>query len=40
MRVVRSTLADHLPHLRLILDDLTTVGLPTLRSRPAHPRRG
>ena len=28
---------DHLPHLRLILDDLTTVDLPTLRARPLTP---
>lgn len=33
----RATLSDHLPHLRLILDDLTTVDLPTLRARPLTP---
>ena len=34
---VRTVLDDHLPHLRLILDDLTTVDLPTLRARPLTP---
>jgi len=33
----RTTLNDHLPHLRLILDDLTTVDLPTLRAPPLTP---
>jgi len=33
----RTALSDHLPHLRLILDDLTTADLPTLRARPLTP---
>ncbi|MBF6356499.1 Rpn family recombination-promoting nuclease/putative transposase [Nocardia higoensis] len=33
----RATLGDHVPHLRLFLDDLTTVDLETLRERPLTP---
>ncbi len=33
----RTTLGDHVPSLRLFLDDLTTVDLETLRERPLTP---
>ncbi len=35
--VTRPALGEHLPRLRLILDDLTTVDLPTLRARHLTP---